>query len=276
MVDRRDYYRRWYAENKEKVAQKRAEKYHNDPEYRKKHKAHGARYYWLKKRRAKALRMYDIDVDSMLPDEIADVIISNEDDIRCDLAVPVPMFYPSSLGKCIGRHVQTIRLWSLKGLIPESTYRNRANYRLFTKDQVKVFVEHLPLLVLHVKDFSNHPYFSEVRAGLENLEPDGIEVMPKDKWKLVDEPCNWCKSIPSLYYLEDNNWKKVQCFSCRDPYDIEGRISTRKQYVTGYCEFCDCTISDDVYVIGRLPMLICKDCGTRATNVEIHKGGKEG
>jgi len=269
MSDRSQYYKEWYAKNKESISRERSEKYKNDPKFKEKHKASALRYYWLKKRRARPFRESFVDVEALQPNEIADVIISNEDDIRCDMTVPVPMFYPSALSKSINRSVQTLRLWSLKGHVPEATYRNRINYRLYTKDQLKVYVRHYHLLRLRTKNFSNHPYFVEVKKGLDELEPDGIQVMHKDRWRFSNDFCEWCKSDPSLEYYDGKEWKKVPCFECRDPYDITGRIETEKQEVSAYCPFCDLDIREELYIVGKSPVIVCGTCGTRAKDVKV-------
>ncbi len=269
-AERKEYFKQWYKKNKDRISKDRYNRYRNDDEYREGRIDYSRKHYWMMGRRAKYLEPKAIDIDSLKPNEIADIIVSNENDVRCDLTVSVPMYYPAQLSECIGKNVQTIRLWSLKGILPESTYRNLLNYRIYTKDQMKVYTKHAHLLKLTVKDFSRHPYFFEVRRDLLKLEPDGIELMHKDNWRLVEEEqCIWCKSEPSLYYYNGKEWKPVQCFDCRDPYDIRGRIETEKQDVSGYCNFCDETVYDTMYVIGKIPILICPKCGTRAQDVKV-------
>lgn len=185
------------------------------------------------------------------------------------MTVSVPMYYPSQLGKAINRNVQTLRVWSLKGYIPESTYRNRVNYRIYTKDQLKVYINNYYLLRLTTKDFPNHPYFVEVKKGIEELEPDGIEVMHKDIWRFSDDACIWCKADTSLEYHDAKGWKKVPCFECKDPYDIRSRIETEQQEVHAYCSFCDTDIREEMYVVGTNPIVVCPDCGTRAKHVKV-------
>ncbi len=269
-AERKEYFKKWYKDNKERIAKKRYDRYRDDVDYKNYRITYSMQDYWMNKRRAKYLEPKNIDVDSLKPDEIADIIISNEDDVRCDLSISVPMYYPAQLSKCIGKDVQTIRLWSLRGILPEATYRNLLNYRIYTKDQLKVYIKHAHLLKLTSKNFSRHPYFFEVRRDLLKLEPDGIEIMHKDSWYLEeDEKCIWCKLPPSLNYFNGEVWKPVQCFDCRDPYDIKGRIDTDKQDVSGYCNFCDEVVSDTIYVVGKVPILICPKCGTRAKDVKV-------
>ncbi len=257
---------RWYAKNKEKLSEERKKRYKEDSTYRELRKKFSHNYYWFSKRRATPLKKIDFNIDELVPDEIADVIISNEDDIRYGLSVPVPMYYPGNLSKQLRRTVQTLRLWALRGYVPESTYRNPLNYRLFTKDQVKVYVENSHLLKFLASDFSVHPYFIAVKEGLSKLEPDGIEVMTKDEWELSEEPCMWCKNSPSLKHHIENTTITVPCFSCLNPYDIKGRRATEMQKVSGTCEFCDQFTSKEMHVIHGIPVLICSNCGRRIIN----------
>ena len=99
-------------------------KYEQDEEYRKKRLAEAKRY-WMKKRRAEAIDARRIDVEAMNyePDSTLSVLVSNSEDIRAGMTVMVPVYRPSSVAKLLGRSVQTLRLWGLKELIPEVTYR---------------------------------------------------------------------------------------------------------------------------------------------------------
>lgn len=262
-----DYYRKWYDENKEAVAKRRKEKYDNDPSYRQKHIDHSRRYYWLKRRRAKPLKKVDVNVDEIQPNEIADVIISNEDDVRCGIIVPVPMYYPRVIAKYIGRTVQTLRLWALQGKIPEATYRNFANYRLYTRDQFKIYMDNLPYLAFTSKSFIESPFFVNIREGIEALEPDGIEIMHKDEWKVVDERCLWCNGEQALYYL-DVDWTPVPCFDCMNPYLIEDRKQVKEKEVVGNCQFCNQKVTNMQHVVGNIT-LICPDCGRRIPDAKV-------
>ena len=57
MVLSESKFRRWYEQNKDKVAERRKRKYEQDEEYRKKRLAEAKRYYWMKKRRAEVSLM---------------------------------------------------------------------------------------------------------------------------------------------------------------------------------------------------------------------------
>lgn len=264
-------FKRWYEKNKEQLAEKRKKRYRSDPGYRAGRKTASKKYYWLQKRRAVPLRVKDIDLSTIPPDEIADVIISNEDDIRCGMVAAVPMYYPGTLAKLIDRSVQTVRLWSLRGYIPDSTYRNRANYRLFTRDQLEVYVRNSKLLKIVAKDFSKHPFFTRIKWGLDELEPDGIRIMNKDEWRLVDERCNWCRKNPALQHYSKRleSWEPVPCFACMDPYKYRDRVVIDKRTVTGHCGFCNESVEEDMYITSKKIILQCPICERRIPDPEV-------
>ena len=265
----KERFKEWYAENKDRLAKQRKERYRKDPQYRENKIQASRRHYWLNKRRAAPMKPVEIDPSKLIPDEIADIIISNEDDIRCGLTVSVPMFYHGSMSKHLRRSVQTLRLWALKGLIPEATYRNHINYRLYTKDQLLLYLKHIHLLKLNVKDFSNHPFFVAIREELNELEPDGIKVMSVDEWRLGHTNCIWCGSQEGLEYFDEDKWKLAPCFNCFDPYDIESRKKTKESEVHGYCEFCSIPVSKKMHVVKNVAVLTCPNCRRRIPKVEI-------
>ncbi len=273
LADRTEYLKEWYQKNRESLSEKRKQAYSSDPEYRERRLKQSNRYYWLSRRRAVSLKKVDIDVDKLQPDEIADVIISNENDVRCGTVVPVPMYYPGTMAKILRRSVQTLRLWALRGYVPEATYRNPYNYRLFTKDQLKVYIDHSHLLKLNVKDFAKHPYFVEVMNGLQLLEPDGIVPMSITEWRLSDGKCKWCGTDGSMQYFKEGNWVDVPCLSCKDPYKMEDRKTVVEQEVYGTCSFCDTTTSKSMHVINNIVVLICSNCGRRISEVHVKESG---
>ena len=259
----------WYEKNKEELARKRKLRYREDLDYKDKRIQASKRHYWLNKRRAVSMKKVDVDLSKLVPDEIADVIISNENDIRCGLSVPIPMFYHGSMSKHIRRTVQTLRLWALNGYMPESTYRNHINYRLYTLDQLLVYISNLHLLRLVAKDFSNHPFFVAIREDLGRLEPDGIAIMGKDEWRFNGELCLWCRGENGLEHFDGKKWVKVPCFDCMNRYDIESRKKTFRQEVRGTCDFCGEYITEQMYVIKGSIVMVCPKCGRRVANAEV-------
>lgn len=269
MGKRDEYFRAWYAKNRKKLAEKRKARYKKDSNYREEKKRSSKRYYWLTQRRASPLRKVEIDVSQLVPDEIADVIISNDNDIRVDLVVPVPMYYHGTMSDHLKRTTQTLRLWALRGLIPESTYRNQINYRLYTQDQLLVYIGNIHLLKLKAKDFSKHPFFTAVRRGLEELEPDGIEIMSKDEWRFADGRCSWCRNGTKLEHFNGEKWIEVPCFECLNPYAIELRRQVHEAEVYGKCNFCGNEETKHMQVIKDTIVLPCGNCGRRIQNVKI-------
>jgi len=266
-------FKEWYEKNRDKVAERRKRKYEQDEEYRKKRLAEAKRYYWLKKRRAEAIDAKRIDVEAMNfePDDMISVVVTNPDDIRRGMTVMVPVYRPSSVAKMLNRSVQTLRLWGLKGLIPEVTYRAPGGTRLYTEDQFKVMVENRHLLEFPTKKFEDNPFFLAVRKGWAELEPDGIEVMKKDEWRLDPTPCPWCSSTPSLQLknAETKRWEHVPCFECSDPINVEERkTGVRTVVVRGECRFCDSLVEEEQKLTGQ-PILICPRCGRKITEFEI-------
>lgn len=264
MSSQKESFAKWYEKNKEKLAEKRHKRYRSDKEYREKRKMWSKKYHWLNKRRATPIKESDFDLPQLQPDEIADVIISAEDDLRCGMTLKIPMYYPSKLSTVVGRSVQTLRVWTVNGYIPESTYRNFANYRIYTKDQLLVYGRHTHLLKLRVKNFEEHPYFAKVKEELAELEPDGIVKMTEERFQMSDEKCPWCSNPNGLLYLrDDSEWGKTPCLECKDPYDIEVRKTSYKRNVYGECDHCGNIVDEDRDVYGNKFLLQCPQCGRR-------------
>ena len=54
--------------------------------------------------------------------------------------VELEMFTNGFIGKLLNREAQTIRKWEQQGIIPQATYRNASNRRMYTKNQVLAIV----------------------------------------------------------------------------------------------------------------------------------------
>lgn len=273
MVLSESSFRRWYEQNKDKVAERRKRKYEQDEEYRKKRLAEAKRYYWMKKRRAEAIDARRIDVEAMNyePDSTLSVLVSNPEDIRAGMTVMVPVYRPSSVAKLLDRSVQTLRLWGLKGLIPEVTYRAPGGTRLYTEDQFKVLAENRHLLEFPTKKFEDNPFFAAVREGWAELEPDGIEPMKQDEWRLDPTPCPWCGAHPSLQFknAETRKWEHVPCFECADPVEVDERKEGRKTVVVrAECPACEMFVEEEQRVVGEI-RVHCPRCGRKITDFEV-------
>lgn len=267
-------FKEWYKKNGKKLAERRKKRYEEDPEYRERRLREARRYYWLKKRRAEAIDARRIDpekLEDLEPDRTITITITNEDDIRYGRDVMVPVFYPKSVAKLVNRSVQTIRLWSLKGILPEPAHRTAGDKRCYTKDEFKVIAENRHLLEYVTKNFAEGPFFVAIRDGWEKLKPDGIEVMHKDEWREDPTPCPWCYGSPSLQYKdpEAGEWTHVPCFQCADPVDVGKRLDAlEREEVRVYCSACDVEEMQEIPPGVKRQIFVCSRCGRRAERMD--------
>jgi len=275
--DQSENFKKWYAANKDKVSERRREKYKQNKEYRERKKLEATRYYWLKQRRAKSVGMNRLEYEDLKskPQATVEVTIQREDDIRYGRTYEVPVFYPRDVARVLRRSTQTLRLWSLNGLINDVFIRDARNYRVFTEDQMRVFVENRHWLSFTVQDFKLHPFFSLVNEELARLMPDGVEPMLKTEWREDPTQCPFCGSTPSLQRKVDGHWEHVSCLSCKDPVDVHGRETMKRFLVSGECPYCS-SMFEDVFeaVEGRKLHVVCQRCGRRVEDyrkVEIER-----
>ena len=266
--DEKFTFSKWYEENKESLAERRRKRYETDEEYRQKRILEARRFYWLKKRRAVSVKnRLDFDALGLKPDIVMDVKITNENDIRHGLVISVPMYYPRSLAKVLGRTVQTIRLWSLQNRIPEATYRSPQNYRLFTEDQMRVYARNQYLLKMPAKDFYEGPFFVKMWEDLAELDPDGIQVMAKDCWRFDVQVCPCFGNSSSLQHRFETGWETVPCFNCMDPLDIQAREKKIRYRVTGTCSCGERVEITDQSIGAIVP--ICPMCGKKLQEYDV-------
>ena len=259
-------YKEWYERNKEEVARRRKKRYDNDKEYREKKKLESSRFYWLKQRRAKSIGLNQADFEELdlEPSGTIDIVVTNENDIRYGMELTIPLFRPSQVAAVLRRTTQTLRLWFTNGTLKDRFIRSAQGYRMFTEDQLRVFIENRHWLSFSVQDFKQHPFFSLVEEKLDELEPDGIVPMLKDEWRLDPSNCPICGKAPSLQHKVDGKWKPVSCFSCKEPSDVYGRAYMQLYYVSGTCDFCGNLVDDEVQAVeGKDPIVICQKCGRR-------------
>lgn len=275
--DQSENFKKWYDANKDKVSERRKEKYKKNKEYREKKKLEATRYYWLKQRRAKSVGLNQLEYEELeiKPQATVEVTIQREDDIRYGRTYEVPVFYPRDVASVLRRSTQTLRLWCLNGLIDDVFIRDARNYRVFTEDQMRVFVENRHWLSFNVQDFKLHPFFSLVNEEMARLMPDGVEPMLEEDWREDPTHCPFCGSTPSLQRRVDSSWEYVSCFNCKDPVDVHGRETMKRYVVSGECPYCDNMIEDEVEAVeGRKLNVVCPRCGRRVTDyrkVEIER-----
>lgn len=127
----------WYEANKEKLAQKRAEKYRTDPDYRAKALERAARQRSDNPRQRR-------DTDSSVR------VINGE--LR-------EVFRIGTVAEAIGRDEQTIRLWEERAIIPKPSAPGK--HRYYTSHQIS-------LLQMLCGVLGTHRYDSvQIRAALE-------------------------------------------------------------------------------------------------------------
>lgn len=266
---------KWYEKNKDKVSERRKKRYEQDDEYREKRLAEARRHYWLKKRRAQPISLEPVDKEEFPPDDTLTIVITHPKDIRKGMAVEVPVYRPGTVARLVKRSVQTIRLWGLKGYIPEVLYRAPGGARLYTKDQFDVIADAKPLMAFPTKNFEDSPFFTEVKLGWASLEPDGIQPLLEDEWRFDPTQCPWCGKTPSLQYKdsETGKWENVPCFECSDPVAVEERTNLQKEtvFVKGRCSWCDTLFDEKIVLIKDVDdelRVRCPRCGRDVEDFE--------
>jgi hypothetical protein len=111
-------YKKWYTENKERLLSERKEKYHSDPEYRRRRIREASESYYRRRQE---------------PKEIADR--------RLIQTTSGGEFF--SIGKVsdlIGKKIQTIREYHRNGVIPQPQYSNTRGWRLYSRRQAELLM----------------------------------------------------------------------------------------------------------------------------------------
>jgi len=255
-------YKAWYEANKAEVAERRNKKYADDAEYREKRKEEAVRYYWLHQRRASKLEApLPYERLELVPDSSVRVEVENAQDVRHGMEFEVPVFLPRTVAGVLGRSTQTMRLWFLHGYLADVFMRNARNARLYTEDQVRVFVEHRHWLGFSVQDFSKHPFFTLVNERCAQM-PDAIEPMSRDEWRLVPDACPFCGAEPALQRLVDGEWRDVNCFKCLHPLNWRDRQRMRVFLVEGACGACGYLNEVEAEAVDASKVrVMCEKCG---------------
>lgn len=257
-------FKKWYGKNKDRVSAARKERYHEDPTYRAKKKADANRYYWLQSRRANSVTANQAHFAELAvePAESIEIIVEDRRDLRCGMTLVVPVYYPNQVADVLRRSVQTVRLWMLKGLLPDVFKRNARNYRVFTEDQFRVLVESRHWLAFNAKDFAQHPFFALVAERLEELEPTGIALMAKSDWRIDPAMCPFCGAPESLQHKINGKWTHVSCFACMNPADVHNRQVMKRFHVSATCTYCNGSVSQEMVAVQRSKLRVqCPTCG---------------
>lgn len=271
MTEEQSGFKKWYEKNKEDLAERRRKKYAEDEEYRNKALQRSRQYYWLSRRRADSLTRKQIDVEAAIAelgrDDCIEDIVTDENDVRYGLPIRIPVYGIGVVAKYFDRTVQTVRLWFLRKYLPEPTYRDTMSNRIFTEDEFRILLEYRHWLELSSKSFAQNPFFLKVNEEWARLGPEGIEVMPKSRWRLVDELCPWCDQGKGLQYLQDDVWEFVPCFDCVEPMSRERFDLAKMVVVKGVCPNCQMLVEEEVQDKERI-ILLCQRCGTKIVNFE--------
>lgn len=147
----RKYQKGYYADNKDTLADAKAKRYQDDPEYRERMKTAAKRSYWFNRRPAsnsdQAPTLPDVQLAAIEPKGIVTVVIDNVEDARHGEAVHVEVHTTAAVEMLLGRNSQTIRVWLKEGILPEPALRGRMvpekvakgrNPRLFTQAEMEV------------------------------------------------------------------------------------------------------------------------------------------
>lgn len=107
----------WYEENKERLSRERKLKYRSNKEYREKRKAASRDYYDRTKRRLRPVDRFSV---------------SNK---RGERFVTI-----GRVAALINRHVETVRGYHRRGVIPNPTVFDSRGWRLYTQEQLNLMV----------------------------------------------------------------------------------------------------------------------------------------
>lgn len=186
-------FKRWYGKNKEKLSEKRRKAYVENKEYRERQKAQAKFHYWTKKRHAtEESREVVLEAADTLRIDVTDM-----QDARYGTTVAVPAYSIGDVAKIFERSIQTIRLWEKRGVLPVAMYRNTLG-RLWTEDQMLMFLELRDLLEIPSENFDDSLFAKEVKYRWEEM-PQGLKLVER---KIVDVKCPVCGHTDSVQQKE--------------------------------------------------------------------------
>lgn len=84
--------------------------------------------------------------------------------------VTVELFPISELAEYLGRTTQTVRKWELSGVLPNSLFRDKRGYRLYTREQIMLIgkvAEESKLMT--GRQYSKIKFSKLVKEGLAKL-----------------------------------------------------------------------------------------------------------
>ena len=162
-------YKDWYEENKEVLADRRRDRYHNDPKYQAKVKAWNKQYTARKRAEKKKKPKPKVRVPKHRKPILLEVVVYGE-------SVETQLVYVGAFARHIGRSVQTVYDWEKRGLLPRTPYQlvgKTKKDRLYTAGMVKVVKAVLSKRGLKIST-SDPTFRQEVVEGWSSA---GTEVM---------------------------------------------------------------------------------------------------
>ena len=130
VADRSDYFAAYYEVNKEKLAEKRRNRYQNDPEYRERIKE-AARE---RRRRAREERE-QLKVEGRLPPPKYKGGIGNPATVLLGDKM-VPAYSITILADRVGKPLYVVQYWARRGLLPQTPFRSNSGSRLYTQQMI--------------------------------------------------------------------------------------------------------------------------------------------
>ena len=134
-VNRTDYMKEYYEQNKERILKSRKVRYDNDPTYRNKL----ARNRSETRKRFRELERLKLKKKSIENGEEFVVESGKKMKVKTPNGKEalVHMYTLGQLCDIVGLKKASVINWINSGKLPESTYRNQNNWRLYTDDQIR-------------------------------------------------------------------------------------------------------------------------------------------
>lgn len=161
-----EYNRKNYEKNREKILAKKRKRYNQDQEYAERQRQRSRDLSAKKRRLAQEERGEDY-VDGRKNRKSGPVWWKLKLDGE---EIPVRMYGVGLLAQKIGRQTKTLQRWERSGVLPRAMFRDTANRRMYTYDQVTALVGAFNKVIKAAK---GHNWLAELRAAFH------------DAWKTV-------------------------------------------------------------------------------------------
>lgn len=171
----RQYQREYYLKNRERLLQKKRERYQNDPEYREEMRIRDSRRYWFERKQQNQRDLPRLAFSEIEPR--AEVLLRDDSGREHR----VKLYDTDAIALIVNRSAQTVRNWVSSGVLPSPRLRGwdlgiRGNPILYREDEARAIYnarEHLrrPTNPMHDSAFAN-----KVREAFGILPVMGITV----------------------------------------------------------------------------------------------------